>query len=98
PEQYEQEMARESLLQRAANLTFVRVKEWEFYSNRDSAIAEVVQTCKDLGIRSLHDPLEVDGQEPEPHGHLGAGPTAEAVSQPLEEPEEAEEAAQAPNP
>jgi hypothetical protein len=57
---------------------------------RANAIGEVVQTCKDLDIRSLHDSVEVIEQEPEHQEPRSAGPKAEVASLLTEGGEEAE--------
>lgn len=51
PEEYESDMARQRQLERGTNLTFIRVRESEFYSDRATAVADIVTACKELGIR-----------------------------------------------
>jgi very-short-patch-repair endonuclease/polyhydroxyalkanoate synthesis regulator phasin len=52
PEQYEQDMARQRQLERAG-WTFVRVRESDFYADRQRAIQAVVEACEELGIRPV---------------------------------------------
>jgi len=52
PEQYEQDMARQRQLERAG-WTFVRVRESDFYADRQRAIRAVVEACEELGIRPV---------------------------------------------
>ncbi len=49
PEQYEHDMARQRQLERAG-WRFVRVRESEFYANRQRAMIAVVEACEELGI------------------------------------------------
>ena len=50
PEHYEKDMARQRQLERAG-WTFVRVRESEFYADRNKALEKILMACKDLGIR-----------------------------------------------
>lgn len=52
PEQFEQDMARQRQLERAG-WTFVRVRESEFYVDRESAVRRIIEGCKKLGIRPI---------------------------------------------
>lgn len=52
PEQYERDMARQRQLERAG-WTFVRVRESDFYANRQRAVNAVVEACQELGIRPV---------------------------------------------
>lgn len=70
PEQYEQDMARQRQLERAG-WTFVRVRESDFYAERQRAVNAVVEACEELGIR----PVDfVDEPQREPRG--APAPTA----------------------
>jgi very-short-patch-repair endonuclease len=82
PEQFEQDMARQRQLERAG-WTFVRVRESEFYADREGAARRIVEACEELGIRPI-------GQEEQAVEKEAEGSTAaeEALS---EEPEEKEE-------
>lgn len=62
PEQYDQDMARQRQLERAG-WTFVRVRESDFYADRQRAISAVVEACEELGIRPV-DFVEVSQREP----------------------------------
>lgn len=48
-EQWEQDMARQRQLERA-RLTFVRIRESEFYADRPRAVEHVLKSCEQLGI------------------------------------------------
>jgi very-short-patch-repair endonuclease len=52
PEQYERDMARQRQLERAG-WTFVRVRESDFYTDRQRAIMAVLEACEELGIRPV---------------------------------------------
>ncbi|MGC8731407.1 MAG: AAA domain-containing protein, partial [Halothiobacillaceae bacterium] len=52
PEQYERDMARQRQLERAG-WRFVRVRESDFYTDRQRAITAVVEACEELGIRPV---------------------------------------------
>ncbi|HXF88953.1 MAG TPA: AAA domain-containing protein [Xanthobacteraceae bacterium] len=52
PDQFDRDMARQRQLERAG-LRFVRIRESEFYTNREYAIARVAAACEELGIRPL---------------------------------------------
>lgn len=51
-ERYEYDMARQRQLERAGWI-FVRIRESEFYLDRDRAVGEIIQACDDLGILPL---------------------------------------------
>jgi len=70
PERYEYDMARQRQLERAG-WTFVRVRESDFYADRQRAVSEVVRACEELGIRAM------DFVEETQRGHIG-GPTGRA--------------------
>lgn len=52
PEQYEQDMARQRQLERAG-WTFVRVRESDFYVDRQRAVNAVVEACEELDIQPV---------------------------------------------
>ncbi len=52
PDRFDSDMARQRQLERAG-LKFVRIRESEFYVNRESAIARVVAACENLNIGPL---------------------------------------------
>ncbi len=52
PEQYEKDMARQRQLERAG-WTFVRVRESDFYADRQRAVNAVVEECEGLKIRPM---------------------------------------------
>ena len=66
PEEYEHDMARQRQLERAG-LTFVVIREAEFYADRDRAIQQIIEECERLGIRSVDQyeasPSEESAQE-----------------------------------
>ena len=52
PERFEHDMARQRQLERAG-WTFVRIRESEFYANRESAVRRIIEACEELGIRPI---------------------------------------------
>lgn len=52
PERFEQDMARQRQLERAGWM-FVRIRESEFYANRERAVNRIVEACKERGIRPI---------------------------------------------
>ena len=52
PERYEKDMARQRQLERAG-WTFVRVRESDFYADRERAMEAVVRGCEELKIRPV---------------------------------------------
>jgi len=52
PDRYYEDMARQRQLERAG-LTFVRIRESEFYADRDGAVRRIVEACEELGIRQV---------------------------------------------
>jgi very-short-patch-repair endonuclease len=52
PEQYERDMARQRQLERAG-WTFARVRESDFYADRQLAVNAVVEACDELGIQPV---------------------------------------------
>lgn len=49
PERWEHDMARQRQLERA-RLTFVRIRESEFYADRARAVQQVLEACEQIGI------------------------------------------------
>jgi len=49
PDRWEQDMRRQRQLERAG-WPFVRIRESEFYGNRNRAVQQVLEACKELGI------------------------------------------------
>jgi len=79
PERFEQDMARQRQLERAG-WTFVRIRESEFYADRESAVQRIVEACEELGIRPIgEEEREVD-EEPEGTPTVTAS-VAEALSE-----------------
>lgn len=52
PEEYERDMARQRQLERSG-WTFVRIRESEFYLDRQRAVDRIVETCERLGIKPV---------------------------------------------
>ena len=52
PDRFGQDMARQRQLERAG-WTFVRIRESEFYADRDGAVRRIVEACEELGIRRV---------------------------------------------
>lgn len=52
PDRYEQDIARQRQLERVG-WTFVRVRESEFYANRNKTIRYIVEACRDLEIYAI---------------------------------------------
>lgn len=52
PDNYERDNARQRQLERAG-WKFVRIRESEFYTNREKAIQRIIEACEDLGIKPL---------------------------------------------
>lgn len=65
PEQYERDMARQRQLERAG-WTFTRVRESDFYADRQRAVSAVVEACEELGIRPVDFVVEPQCEQPEP--------------------------------
>ncbi len=60
PERFEQDMARQRQLERA-KWTFVRIRESEFYADRESTVRRIVEACDELGIRPIgEEECEID--------------------------------------
>lgn len=71
-EQYERDMARQRQLERAG-WTFVRVRESDFYADRETAVRTITDACEELGIRPLDFVEEAPSQ---------SAPRAEADGEP----------------
>lgn len=52
PEHYDRDMARQRQLERVG-WVFVRIRESEFYANKNDAIEKIIVKCKELGIQPL---------------------------------------------
>lgn len=52
PERYDQDVTRQRQLGRAG-WTFVRIRESEFYADRDGAVRQIIEACEQLGIRRV---------------------------------------------
>jgi very-short-patch-repair endonuclease len=64
PERFEHDAARQRQLERAG-WTFVRLRESEFYADRNRAVRRIVEACEELGIRPLgEEELEIESEEP----------------------------------
>jgi very-short-patch-repair endonuclease len=80
PEQYEHDMARQRQLERAG-WTFVRVRESDFYADRQRAIQAVVDACEELGIRPVdfvEEPQQALSTDPGTDAAGGSGVIEEA--------------------
>ncbi len=75
PERYEQDMARQRQLERAG-WTFVRVRESDFYANREVAIKPVLEACEELEIRPVDFVDETKQEMPRALAPDGSSPTA----------------------
>ncbi len=69
PEQYERDMVRQRQLERAG-WKFVRVRESDFYIDKERVVTEIVEACKELGIRPVdfapgtqHEPTKTPPQD-----------------------------------
>lgn len=70
PDRFDQDMARQRQLERAG-WTFVRIRESEFYLDRESAVGRIVEACEELGIRPIgEEEREVD-EEPDASATAG---------------------------
>ncbi|MEJ5237561.1 MAG: AAA domain-containing protein [Limisphaera sp.] len=52
PDQFEHDMARQRQFERAG-WRFVRIRESEFYADRERALGRIVRACEELGIRPM---------------------------------------------
>lgn len=75
PEQYERDMRRQRQLERAG-WTFVRVRESDFYVDKQRAVNAVVKTCDELGIRPVDFVEEPQRERPRASGVERGSPTA----------------------
>jgi very-short-patch-repair endonuclease len=64
PDRFEHDMARQRQLERAG-WTFVRIRESEFYADRESAIRRILEACKELGIRPIGEEQREVDEDPE---------------------------------
>ncbi len=89
PEQYEQDMARQRQLERAG-WTFVRVRESDFYADRQRAVSTVVEACEELGIRPVDFVDESQRELPKALAPDRGSPTAVDAEMPVvsEDPEQ----------
>jgi len=86
PDRYEQDMNRQRQLERAG-WTFVRVRESEFYLDRNRTIQEIIKACNYLGIF----PEDMEFGPPEMEEREPAEPEMAAEGQPEDESLEPEE-------
>jgi len=88
PEQYEQDMARQRQLERAG-WTFVRVRESDFYADRQRAVDAVVEACGELEIRPVDFVAESQCELPRALAPDRGSPTAVDAEMPVvnEDPE-----------
>lgn len=70
PERFEQDMARQRQLERAG-WTFVRIRESEFYANRESAVRRIADACEELGIRPIGEEESEIDEEPTASASVG---------------------------
>jgi very-short-patch-repair endonuclease len=61
PERFEQDAARQRQLERAG-WTFVRIRESEFYANRERAVDRIIKACEELGIRPIGEEIEEEAK------------------------------------
>lgn len=89
PEQYEQDIARQRQLERAG-WTFVRVRESDFYADRQRAVNAVVERCEELGIRPVDFVDEPQRELPRALAPDRGSPTAVDAEMPVvsEDPEQ----------
>ncbi|MGC8908921.1 MAG: DUF559 domain-containing protein, partial [Desulfomonilaceae bacterium] len=89
PERFEQDMARQRQLERAG-WTFVRIRESEFYADRESAVQRIVEACEELGIQPIGEEEPEADEEPE-----GTATIADALSEEHAEEEKLDESGKA---
>lgn len=82
PERFEQDMARQRQLERAG-WTFVRIRESEFYADREDSVRRIVEACEELDVRPIGEEERDIDKEP-----TGSAPVGEALSEEHEEEEE----------
>ena len=64
PERYDSDMTRQRRLERAG-LTFVRIRESEFYVDKHEAVRRIMNACEELGIQPVdqrEEPVALEGQ------------------------------------
>jgi len=59
PEEYDRDIARQRQLERA-DLIFERVLERDFYADRQSAVQQIINVCKELGIRPANQLVKME--------------------------------------
>lgn len=64
-ERFDKDMARQRQLERAG-WTFVRIRESEFYADRDGAVRRIIEACEALGIQPLGEEREIYLESAEP--------------------------------
>jgi very-short-patch-repair endonuclease len=80
PDQYDRDMARQRQLERAG-WTFIRVRESEFYADRETAAKTIFEACEELGIYPL-DYLEQHPLQPSPSAPVNAESAQNTFSRP----------------
>jgi very-short-patch-repair endonuclease len=83
PDRYEQDMARQRQLARAG-WAFVRIRESEFYLDRNRAVQEIIQACNDLEIYSLDMELSPSQPEEEKPAEMEMAPEGQPEEESLE--------------
>jgi len=83
PERYDYDMARQRQLERAG-WTFVRIRESEFYLDRNRAVREIIQACNDLEIYSLDMELSPSQPEEEKPAEMEMAPEGQPEEESLE--------------
>lgn len=82
PERFEQDITRQRQLERAG-WTLVRIRESEFYADREGSVRRIVEACEELGIRPIgEEEREIEEEAP------ASQPVGEALLEELEEDEE----------
>jgi very-short-patch-repair endonuclease len=72
PDRFERDMARQRQLERA-RWTFVRIRESEFYADRNHAVRRIVKACEELGIQPLREEeREIQEEADEPTASASA--------------------------
>ncbi len=84
PERFEQDMARQRQLERAG-WTIVRVRESEFYADREESVRRIVEACEELGIRPIGEEEREIHKEP-----TRSAPVGEVLSEEHEEEDQGE--------
>ena len=90
PERYESDLARQRQLEHAG-LRFVRVRESDFYLDREAATETIVAACTERGIRPLDEARDRHAggptEEPEASGDERPTARAKATGSQIEQPE-----------